>query len=159
VFVTRWPLTSTSRFYTPDSGRRIAANLDDCRRQEPSQHLSRATNWAFEAFCGCRPSLSLRLPEVELITPHIGCCRSGRARQAASRRPETLSRFALFLPRRALHGAVRTIRSCDLARRAVPVLLMPAVGLPLSLPQRIGTLSDLLVLLPIHGHYPHTSSD
>jgi hypothetical protein len=31
---------------------------------------------------------------------------------------------------------------------------MPAVGLTLSLPQRIGTLSDLFVLLPIHGQYP-----
>jgi hypothetical protein len=100
-----------------------------------------------------RPSLSLCLPDVELITPHIGCCRSGRARHAATRRPQTFSRFALFPPRRALHAA-RTIRGCDLPRRAVPVLLMPAVGLTLSLPQRIGTLSDLLVLLPIHGQYP-----
>jgi hypothetical protein len=34
---------------------------------------------------------------VELIMPH----RSGRARQAASRRPQTFSRFALFPPHRA----------------------------------------------------------
>jgi hypothetical protein len=74
-------------------------------------------------------------------------------------RPQTFSRLALFPPRRALHGAARTIRGCDLPRREVPVLFMPPVGLTLSLPQRIGTLSDLFVLLPIHGQYPHTSSD
>ena len=75
--------------------------------------------------------------------------------QAAGRK--TFSRFATFPPRGALHGAVCTIRGCDLPRRAVPVLLVPAVGLTLSLPQRIGALRDLLVLLPIHGQFPHTS--
>ena len=93
------------------------------------------------------------VPSVE-ITPHIGLLPIRPSGQTASRGPQTFSRFALFSPRRALRGAVCTIRGRDLARRAVPVLLMPAVGLTLSLPQRIGTLSDLLVLLRIHGQYP-----
>src|SRR5262249_10403948 len=74
--------------------------------------------------------------------------------QACSRQPQTFSRFAAFAPRGALHGAVLTIHSCDLTRSAVPVLLVPTVGLTLSLPQRIGTRCDLLVFLPIHGNSP-----
>src|SRR6266851_3495872 len=37
---------------------------------------------------------------------------------------ETLSRFAFFLPCRALHGAVRTLRGFDLSLRALPVLVV-----------------------------------
>lgn len=92
-------------------------------------------------------------PSLELITPHIGCSRSGNSDKL--RASQTFSRFALIPPRRALHGAGRTVLGGDLARRAVPVFLMPAVGLTLRLPQRIGTPSDLLVLLSIHGNYPH----
>src|SRR5437868_4478533 len=68
--------------------------------------------------------------------------------------PETLSYFALFPPRRALHGAVRTLRGFDLAHRVLPVLLVPAVRFTLSLPKRIGAPRDMLVFPRIHGQSP-----
>ena len=70
--------------------------------------------------------------------------------------PQTFLRFAAFPPRSAFHDGVLTICGCDLTRSAVPVLLVPTVGLTLSLPQRISTPCDLLVYLLVPPRFSKT---
>ena len=45
---------------------------------------------------GSNASAVANRPSLELITPHIGCCRSGRARQAASRPANIILTFCAF---------------------------------------------------------------
>jgi hypothetical protein len=45
----------------------------------------------------------------------------------------------------------------DLPCRKVPMLLVPAVRLPLVLPKQIGALLDTLLLLQIHQKLPQAS--
>ena len=99
--------------------------------------------------------LSVALPQRRSRrTRFVGVVTHLVVQQACSRQLQTFSRFAAFAPRGALHGGFRIIRGCDLTRSAIPMLLVPTVGLTLSLPQRIGTRCDLLVFLLIHDISP-----
>jgi hypothetical protein len=58
------------------------------------------------------------------------------------------------LPLPGLLGNVRFLFGLDLPRRAVPMLLVPAVRLPLGFPKQIGALLDALLLLRVHSTTP-----
>src|SRR4029077_8079476 len=60
------------------------------------------------------------------------------------------------LPLLAFLRNIRGLFGVDLPCRKVPMLIMPAVRLPLGLPKGIGALLDTLVLLNIHQHPPKT---
>src|SRR5271165_2278762 len=59
-------------------------------------------------------------------------------------------------PLLAFPGNGRGLFGVDLPRRKVPMLLVPAVGLPLGLPKRIGALLDTPLLLRVHSATPPT---
>src|SRR5580704_6306699 len=61
------------------------------------------------------------------------------------------------LPLPGLLGDVHSFFGFDLPRRTVPMLLVPAVRLPLGLPKQIGALLDTLLLLQIHQKLPQAS--
>jgi len=62
------------------------------------------------------------------------------------------------LPLPGLLGNVHGFFGLDLPRRTVPMLLVPAVRLPLGFPKQIGALFDTLVLLRVHSTTPPTFS-
>ena len=58
------------------------------------------------------------------------------------------------LPLPGLLGNMHFLFGLDLPRRTVPMLLVPAVRLPLGFPKQIGALFDTLVLLRVHSTTP-----
>ena len=61
------------------------------------------------------------------------------------------------LPLPRLLSNMRVFFGLDLPRRTVPMLLMPAVRLPLGFPKQIGALLNTLLLLQIHQKLPQVS--
>src|ERR1700750_3259290 len=61
------------------------------------------------------------------------------------------SRICGGLPLPGLLGNVHVFFGLDLPRRTVPMLLVPAVRLPLGFPKQIGALLDALLLLRVHS--------
>src|SRR5580692_8501827 len=61
------------------------------------------------------------------------------------------------LPLPGLLGNMHFFFGLDLARRTVPMLLVPAVRLPLGFPNQISAPLDAALLLQIHQQLPQTS--
>jgi hypothetical protein len=64
-----------------------------------------------------------------------------------------------FPPCRALHAAVCAVRRFNLTLRAMPMFLVPAVRLTLSLPNCIRKLRNMVLLFRSHRKIPITRNE